>query len=67
LPAQYASAAAFSPLTYGSDLVRFILGFDPGLLLSPYYAVAVLAALAVSTLGLGLVLVQRLVEGVKSA
>lgn len=67
LPQQYASAAAFSPLTYGSDLVRFILGFDPGILLNPYYGVAVLVALAASTLGLGLFLVQRLVEGVKSA
>jgi ABC-type polysaccharide/polyol phosphate export permease len=67
LPPQYASAAAISPLTYGSDLVRFVLGFDPSLLLNPYYAVAVLTGLAVSTLGLGLILVQRLVEGVKSA
>lgn len=67
LPSQYASAAAFSPLTYGSDLVRFILGFDPTILLNPYYAVAVLAGLAVSTLGLGIFLAQRLVEGVKSA
>jgi len=67
LPPQYASAAAFSPLTYGSDLVRFILGFDPNILLDPYFAVVVLTALAVSTLGLGMVLVQRLIEGVKSA
>ncbi|MCW3980890.1 MAG: hypothetical protein NWF11_05390 [Candidatus Bathyarchaeota archaeon] len=67
LPVQYASAAAFSPLTYGSDLVRFILGFEPGILLNPYYAVSVLAALSVTTLGLGLILIQRLVEGVKSA
>ncbi|UCE95513.1 MAG: hypothetical protein JSV51_07255 [Candidatus Bathyarchaeota archaeon] len=67
LPSEYATAAAFSPLTYGADLVRSILGFDPKFLLNPYYAAAVLAALAVSTLGLGLVLVQRLVEGVKSA
>jgi len=67
LPPQYASAAAFSPLTYGSDLVRFILGFDPSILLNPYYAITILTALAVSTLGLGMVLVQRLVEGVKSA
>jgi ABC-type multidrug transport system permease subunit len=67
LPPQYASAAAFSPLTYGSDLVRFILGFDPSMLLNPYYAITILTALAVSTLGLGMVLVQRLVEGVKSA
>ncbi len=67
LPPQYASAAAFSPLTYGSDLVRFILGFEPNLLLNPYYAAAILTALVVCTLGLGLFLVQRLVEGVKSA
>ncbi|MDH5448825.1 MAG: ABC transporter permease [Candidatus Bathyarchaeota archaeon] len=67
LPSQYASAALFSPLTYGSDLVRLILGFDPSILLNSYYAVAVLTALSVSTLGLGLVLMQRLVEGVKSA
>ncbi|MCW4055283.1 MAG: ABC transporter permease [Candidatus Bathyarchaeota archaeon] len=67
LPPQYASAAALSPLTYGSDLVRFFLGFDPGILMDPYIAVAVLTALAVSTLGLGMVLLQRLVEGVKSA
>ena len=67
LPPQYASAAIFSPLTYGSDLVRLILGFDPSILLNPYYAFSVLTALAVSTLGLGLILIQRLVEGVKSA
>jgi ABC-type polysaccharide/polyol phosphate export permease len=67
LPPQYASAAAFSPLTYGSDLIRFVLGFDPSILLNPYIALSVVAALAVSTLGLGLFLVQRLVEGVKSA
>lgn len=67
LPPQYASAAAFSPLTYGSDLIRFVLGFDPSILLNPYYSVSVVVALAVSTLGLGLFLIQRLVEGVKSA
>ena len=66
LPAQYATAAVLSPLTYGSDLIRLILGFDPGILMNPVYAVAVLGALSVSTLSLGLFLVQRLVEGVKS-
>jgi hypothetical protein len=66
LPAQYATAATLSPLTYGSDLVRLILGFSPSLLMNPIYAVSVLAALSVSTLSLGLFLVQRLVEGVKS-
>ncbi|MBX5327140.1 MAG: hypothetical protein ACQXXH_07800 [Candidatus Bathyarchaeia archaeon] len=66
LPPGYATAAFFSPLTYGADLVRLILGFDPNILLDPNIAVAVLIALAVSTLGLGLMLLQRLVEGVKA-
>lgn len=67
LPALYALPAALSPLTYGSDLVRYILNFDKSILIDPYYAMFVLAALSASTLGLGLVLIQRLVEGVKSA
>jgi hypothetical protein len=66
MPASYATVAFLSPLTYGSDLVRLILGFDPHFLLNPAYAVAVLVALAVSTLGLGMFLLGRLVEGVKS-
>lgn len=67
LPSSYASAAFFSPLTYGADLVRLFLGFDPSILLDPRSAAAVLTALAISTLGLGMILLQRLVEGVKSA
>ncbi len=67
LPKAYVGPALFSPLTYGSDLVRLFLGFDPNLLLDPRTAVVVLTALAVSTLGLGILLLQRLVEGVKSA
>ena len=66
LPAQYVTAAKLSPLTYGSDLVRVLLGFDPSILMNPIYCVGVLAALSISTLGLGMFLVQRLVEGVKS-
>jgi ABC-type polysaccharide/polyol phosphate export permease len=66
LPPSYASVAMLSPLTYGADLVRLFLGFDPSALLNPTYAVAVLVALAVSTIGLGALLLQRLVEGVKS-
>ena len=67
LPTNYAIAASLSPLTYGADLVRLFLGFDPSILLNPLYSAAVLTALAVSTLGLGMLLLQRLVEGVKSA
>ncbi|HVO85814.1 MAG TPA: ABC transporter permease [Candidatus Eisenbacteria bacterium] len=67
LPVGYRSVAQLSPLTYGSDLIRLIIGFDPSLMIyNPAIAVAVLAALAVGTLGLGVFLLQRLVEGVKS-
>jgi len=66
LPSSYAEVAILSPLTYGSDLVRLFLGFDPTILVDPRIATAVLTALAVSTLGLGMFLLQRLVEGVKS-
>lgn len=67
LPFGYRQVAQLSPLTYGSDLVRLILGFDPSIMIyNPAIAVAVLVALAVSTLGLGMFLLQRLVEGVKS-
>jgi len=62
----YAAVARFSPLTYGADLAHLFLGFDPSMLLNPTIAVAVLTALAVSTLGLGMFLLQRLVEGVRS-
>jgi len=67
LPSSYARGAMFSPLTYGADLIRLILGFDPSMLLDPRWAAVVLTALAVSTLGLGMLLLQRLVEGVKAA
>jgi hypothetical protein len=63
----YASAATLNPLSYGADLVRLFLGFNPGALLNPTLAVAVLMAVAVGTLGLSTFLLQRLVEGVKSA
>jgi hypothetical protein len=62
----YESVAKLSPLTYGADLVHLALGFDPSMLLNPTISVAVLTALAVSTLGLAVFLLGRLVEGVKS-
>jgi len=62
----YATVARFSPLTYGADLVHLFLGFNPNLFLNASIAIAVLTGLAVSTLGLGIFLLGRLVEGVKS-
>ncbi|HVP26835.1 MAG TPA: hypothetical protein VMT26_04120 [Candidatus Bathyarchaeia archaeon] len=63
----YASLAELNPLAYGADIVRLFLGFNPGLLLNPTVAVTVLIAVAVGTLGISSFLLQRLVEGVKSA
>jgi hypothetical protein len=63
----YASAATLNPLAYGADLVRLLLGFNPSTLLNPAVAVTVLTSVAVGTLGLSAFLLQRLVEGVKSA
>jgi hypothetical protein len=63
----YASVAKLNPLAYGADIVRLFLGFNPALLLNPTVAVTVLIAVAVGTLGLSTFLLQRLVEGVKSA
>ena len=66
LPAAYATMALFSPLTYGSDLVRLFLGISVDSSLDPRYEVVVLSILALGTLGLGIYLLERLVEGVKS-
>jgi len=63
----YASLATLNPLAYGADLVRMFLGFNPSSLLNPGLAATVLMATAVGTLGLSTLLLQRLVEGVKSA
>jgi hypothetical protein len=63
----YALAATLNPLAYGADLVRLFLGFNPNSLLNPTVGITVLVAVAAGTLGLSTFLLQRLVEGVKSA
>jgi len=63
----YASLATLNPLAYGADIVRLFLGFNPAMLLNPTVSVTVVVAVAVGTLGLSTVILQRLVEGVKSA
>ncbi len=66
LPPLYAGLALLSPLTYGSDLVRLFLGVTVGSSLSPVVEVWVLALLTIGTLGFGICLLDRLVEGVKN-
>jgi ABC-type polysaccharide/polyol phosphate export permease len=67
IPSFYSPIAVFSPLTYGSDLTRWVLGFDPNLLLNPVLAAVVVIAIAVGTLSLSAGIVDKIIEGVKAA
>lgn len=66
LPPLYAGMALLSPLTYGSDLIRLFLGVTVGSSLDPAIEAWILALLTIVTLGLGIYLLERLVEGVKN-
>lgn len=67
MPNYYSPISALSPLTYGADLTRWLLGFDPHYLLNPLLAAAVVTAVAVGTLSLSTRIVDKLIEGVKAA
>ncbi len=67
IPSAYGSVARFNPLTYGSDLLRNALNFDVSSLLNPELSAFVVAAVGVSTITLGMALVPRALEGVKSS
>src|SRR3989475_7165547 len=47
MPNYYSPVSVLSPLTYGADLTRWVLGFDPKYLLNPVLAAGVGTALAV--------------------
>lgn len=66
LPPLYAGLALLSPLTYGSDLIRFFFGITVRSSLDPATEVWILALLTIGTLGLGMYLIGRLVEGVRN-
>jgi len=66
MPTAYGSVARLNPLTYGSDLLRNVLTFDVSQLLNPEISVFVVAAVGLCTLTLGMLLVPRTLEGVKS-
>lgn len=66
LPPLYAGMALLSPLTYGSDLIRLFFGVTVGSSLDPAIEAWILALLTIGTLGLGIYLLERLVEGVKN-
>ena len=67
MPGFYQPVSYASPLTYGADLTRWLLGFNPELLLDPTLAVAIVVAVAVGTISLSVTIVERIIEGVKAA
>ena len=67
MPNFYSPISVFSPLTYGADLTRWVLGFDPNFLLNPILAAAVVTAVAVGTMSLSARIVDKVIEGVKAA
>ncbi len=67
MPNYYAPVSYLSPLTYGADLTRWLLGFNPQFLLDPVLALAVVIAVAVGTISLSVTIVGRIIEGVKAA
>ncbi len=67
IPSYYSPISYLSPLTYGADLTRWLLGYDPKTLLNPALAITVVSAIVVGTLSLGVIIVERIIEGVKAA
>ena len=67
MPKFYSPVSFFSPLTYGADLTRWVLGFDPTLLLNPLLTAIVVTAVAIGTLSLSARIVDKIIEGVKAA
>jgi ABC-2 type transport system permease protein len=67
LPNFYSPISLLSPLTYGADLTRWLLGFDPSQLLNPTIAALVITAVAVGTLALSARIVDKIIEGVKAS
>lgn len=67
LPGAYSSVSQGNPLTYGADLLRSALGFPMESLSNPGISAIIVVAVGVSTLTIGMSLVPRALEGVKSS
>jgi ABC-type polysaccharide/polyol phosphate export permease len=67
MPSAYGWVSQANPLTYGADLLRTALNFDASSLANPAMSAVVVLGVAVSTLTLGMTLVPRVLEGVKSS
>ena len=67
MPKIYEPVSYLTPLTHGADLTRWLLGFDPKLLLNPTLALGVIIAVVVGTISLSVTIMERIIEGVKAA
>lgn len=67
MPSAYGTVSRLNPLTYGADLLRSALNVDVSSLLNPELSVFVVAAVGISTMTLGMAIVPRALEGVKSS
>jgi len=67
IPPNYQPASYATPLTYGADLSRWVLGYDPQSLLNPTVALVIVIAVAVGTISLSMTIMERIIEGVKAA
>jgi len=67
MPAAYAGPSRLNPLTYGADLLRSALSIDVSALANPVLSAFVVLAVGACTLTLGMALVPRALEGVKSS
>jgi len=67
LPNGYNSVSQANPLTYGADLLRTAMSIDVTSLMNPGLSTVVVISVAISTLTIGMALVPRALEGVKSS
>lgn len=66
MPQAYATVSLVNPMTYGADLLRNMLHFDASILLDANLAATMVVSIAVSTIFVGMMLLAKSVEGVKS-
>lgn len=67
IPSAYGNVSSLNPLSYGADLLRRAMSFDVSYVTSPALSTVVVLAVALSTLSIGMALVPRVLEGVKSS
>ena len=67
IPGAYGQVAQGNPLTYGADLLRATINLNVPTLLSPALSAVIVVAVAVATLSVGMTLIPRVLEGVKSS